>query len=311
MKDLIFWEKYRPNSIKQMILIPRILDIVESGIDANLIFYGTSGTGKSTLAKIIADQNNSLYLNGKLGIEILTTKISNHLKSLTLDRKNDVKLIYIDEFDRASIQLQDGLKSFIEEYPTARFIFTTNHIDKITDELLSRFITVPFDTVNAIEREYLFNKQVQYLRAIDRKEGSELYNDVEPFKKIVSKNYPDLRASINLLQVVIKTGDTSFISSGISSTKEDLYKFILEGNTNPLLNYDYVMNNFFITFDSAYKYLSRPFFEYLKEYHIQTIIDNGGKLLKVQKEYNETLTDTLDPLVHLINYIIDLKTALK
>ena len=33
-------------------------------------------------------------------------------------------------------------------------------------------------------------------------------------------------------------------------------------------------------------------------------------LLKKQKEYNETLNVTLDPLVHLVNYVLDLKTVL-
>ena len=62
--------------------------------------------------------------------------LENHFKSLNFDKIDSLKLVVIDEFDRASVTLQDGLKSFIEDYPEARFIFTTNHIDKIEDELL-------------------------------------------------------------------------------------------------------------------------------------------------------------------------------
>jgi len=310
LKNLLFWEKYRPQSLKQIILIPRISKLVEGGIESNMIFYGTSGTGKTSLAKILAKEYNSLTLNGKLGIEVLSRNIEMHLKSLSLEKKDAIKLIFIDEFDRASTQLQDGLKSFVEDYPSARFIFTTNHIDKITDELRSRFICVPFDSINTSEREFLFNKQVNFLRAIAKREEFELYKEVEPFENIVKKNYPDLRASINLLQVVMKTNDTSIITTEFGSTKDELFEFIMNGNKNPMLNYDYVMNNFFITFDDAFKYLSRPFFEYLKERHVQTIIDKGALILKKQKEYNETLNDTLDPLVHLVNYILDLKTVI-
>ena len=310
IKNLLLWEKYRPQSLKQIILIPRISKLVDDGIESNMIFYGTSGTGKTSLAKILSKEYNSLTLNGKLGIEVLSNRIESHLKSLSLDKKDSVKLIFIDEFDRATIQLQDGLKSFVEDYPSARFIFTTNHIDKITDELRSRFVCVPFDSVNTIEREFLFNKQVNLLRAISKREGFELYKETEPFENMVKKNYPDLRSSINLLQVVMKTDDTSIITTEYGSTKDELYEFIMGGNTNPMMNYDYVMNNFFITFDDAFKYLSRPFFEYLKERHVQTIIDKGALVLKKQKEYNETLNDTLDPLIHLVNYIIDLKTVI-
>ena len=310
IKKLIFWEKYRPQQFKHVILIPRIAKIVENGIDSNLIFYGTSGTGKTTLAKILAKEYNSLELNGKLGIDILSTKIKNHFDGLNLEQKDKTKLIFIDEFDRASIQLQDGLKSFVEDYPYARFIFTTNHIDKITEELRSRFNLIPFDPINSQERDFLYNKQVNFIRAIIKKEGSDLYKEKEPFEIIVKKTFPDLRAAIVIIQQVIITNDINSINGDFGSTKDDLYNFIMKGDLNPLINYDYVMNNFFITFDDAFKYLSRPFFEYLKEFHIETIVDKGALILKTQKGYNETINDTLDPLIHLVNYIIDLKTVL-
>jgi len=310
IKELILWEKYRPQSLKQMILIPRIAKLIENGIESNMIFYGTSGTGKTTLAKILCKEYNSLQLNGKLGVDILSDKIKKHFEALNFEHKDSVKLVFIDEFDNATRQLQDGLKSFVEDYPEARFIFTTNHIDKITPELRSRFNCVPFDSIDSKEREFLYNKQVSFVRAIVKREGSELYQDKEPFENIVKKCYPDLRASIILAQQVMITNDITFATTEFGSTKNDLYEFIMDGNLNTLVNYDYVMNNFFITFDDAFKYLSRPFFEWLKELHQQKIMDKGALILKKQKEYNETLNDTLDPLIHLVNYIIDLKTVM-
>ena len=310
IKKLILWEKYRPQSLKQMILLPRISKLIENGVESNMIFYGTSGTGKTTLAKILCKEYNSLELNGKLGVDILGDKIQKHFEALNFEHKDSVKLIFIDEFDNATRQLQDGLKSFVEDYPTARFIFTTNHIDKIVPELRSRFDCIPFGSVNPVEREFLYNKQVSFVRGIVKREGSDLFENKEAFENIVKKCYPDLRASIVLAQQVMITKDVSMVTTEFGSTKGDLYNFIMDGNLNPLMNYDYVMNNFFITFDDAFKYLSRPFFEWLKEFHIQMIIDKGALILKKQKEYNETLNDTLDPLIHLVNYIIDLKTVI-
>lgn len=311
LKKLILWEKYRPHSLKQMILLPRISKIIDRDVESNMIFYGSPGTGKTTLAKILASTHNTLTLNGKLGIDLLSTKIQNHFEGLSLDARDQVKLIFIDEFDNATRQLQDGLKSFVEDYPYARFIFTTNHIDKITPELRSRFTPIPFDPIDPDEREFLFNSQVKFLRAIAKREEFELYKETEPFQQMVKKCYPDLRSAIILLQQVMITNDVSIVMTEFGSTKDELFEFIIDGNLNPLLNYDYVMNNFFVTFDDAFKYLSRPFFEYLKEFHVQLIIDKGALILKKQKEYNETLNETLDPLVHLVNYIIDLKTVIK
>lgn len=310
LNDLIFWEKYRPHSLKNMILLPRIAKIIENEVDSNFIFYGTSGIGKTTLAKIIAQEQNSLILKGKLGIDILSEKIEKHFKGLNFDAIKKQKLVVIDEFDVASSTLQEALKSFMEDYPFARFIFTTNYLEKIEDKLRSRFYTIPFEPIDANERDFMFNKQVNFLRAISKRENFDLYTEVEPFEKIVKRHYPDLRSAVNTLQVVIKTGDISIITNEYGSTKDELFNFLLDGNINPIPNYDYVMNNFFLTFDDAFKFLSRPLFEYLKEFHPQIIIEKGALVLKKQKEYNETLRTTLDPLVHLVNYIIDLKTAI-
>ena len=308
IKNLIFWEKYRPNTIKNMVLLPRIEKYITE-INSNLIFYGTHGTGKTTLAKIISNEFNTLTVSGKLGIDILNEKILEHITSFNLLSKEQTKMVIVNEFDNASTTLMNGLKEFIEEYPYVRFIFTTNHLNKITPELKSRFICISFDPIDQEEREFLYKKQVLYLRAVAKKEESDKFNNKKLLEGIINKNFPDLRSSVESLQYVLKTGEDSSTNL-IGSDKVDLFKFIMDGNVNPITNYDYVMNNFFITFDDAFKFLSRPFFEYLKEQHVDIIINKGALILKTQKEYNETLDTTLDPLIHLINYILDLKTII-
>jgi len=310
LNKLLFWEKYRPKAIKGMVLLPRIEQYITE-INSNLIFYGTHGTGKTTLAKIISNEFNTLTVSGKLGIDILTEKILEHITSFNLLTKEQTKLIIVNEFDRSSDSLMNALKEFIEDYPSIRFIFTTNHINKIIPELRSRFICIPFDPIDQEEREFLYKKQVLYLRSISKKEGYEYSKNVKIFEYLVNKNFPDLRTSVESLQYIIKGNDDKTLVGELGSDKSDLFNFIFNGDINPITNYDYVMNNFFITFDDAFKYLSRPFFDYLKEQHIDTLISKGAGILKIQKEYNETLDNTLDPLVHLVNYILDLKILLK
>ena len=291
-----------------MVLLPRIEKYI-SVIDSNMIFYGSPGVGKTTLARILANDFDTLHLIGKVGIDVLSEKMTNHIQSFNLMDAKKQKLIFIDECDKMSDALMTGLKSFIEQYPYVRFIFTTNHIDKISGELKSRFNCIPFDPVNTEEREFMYKKQVQYLRAVAKREEFEEFNNVELFNKLVNKNFPDLRSSVVALQHLIKTGDVT--TSDYTSDKIDLYKFILSGDMDPVINYDFVMNNYFTNFDDAFKYLSRPLFEYLIDTNNELISDKGALILKKQKEYNETLDNTTDPIIHLINYIMDLKFAIK
>lgn len=310
LTDKLFWEKYRPKIIKQMVLLPRIKRLIKDGIHLNFIFYGTQGTGKTTLANILSEDYNTLKLNSKLGVDILRTKIENHCKTLSF--KEGMKVIYLDEFDRASSQLQEELKGFMETYEhNTRFIFTTNHIDKITPELKSRFTEVCFDPLNTEERKFMYDNQIKYLRAVSKREGLEIYKEVEPFKKIVNKNFPDLRRSIQTVQLILLTGDMSLIETDYGSDRLDFFKFILDGDINPATNYDYIMNNFFTNFYEAIKYLGRPFFDYLKEYHMDIVLSKGGAILDIQTEYNLGFTTTMDPIIHLINYVLNIKYIIK
>ena len=41
LKRLLLWEKYRPKTLKQVMLLPRIEKDIKNGITANYIFYGS------------------------------------------------------------------------------------------------------------------------------------------------------------------------------------------------------------------------------------------------------------------------------
>jgi predicted AAA+ superfamily ATPase len=76
---------------------------------------------------------------------------------LQLHRKK--KYIFLDEFERVSIQFQDAFKAFIEKYnKNVRFIITTNHINKISDGIKSRIPQINFDYQNLNEEKFLKNE---------------------------------------------------------------------------------------------------------------------------------------------------------
>lgn len=310
LKRLLPWEKYRPKTMKQIMLLPRIANELKNGINMNYIFYGSSGLGKTTLANILSKEHNTLKIKKNVGVEVLRTKITDHCKSLDL-QSNGYKVIYVDEFDRASAQVQDELKSFVEDYhKNVRFIFTTNHINKIAPELRSRFHSICFDPNGSDEREFLHNKQILYLKAVAKAEKSDLYKNEEILTNVVNKNFPDLRQSVIDIDRMILNG-TNSMDSTTSSDEFGLFEFIMAGDMNPNVNFDYVMDNFIVKFDDAYKSLSRPFILFLRQYHMDLFLNKGGAIFDVQTEYNSTYETTLDPVVHLINYIMKLKSILK
>lgn len=311
LKRLILWEKYRPKTLKQVMLLPRIEREIKHGMTSNFIFHGSSGLGKTTIANILANEHNTLKIKKNVGVDVLRTKIMDHCNTLDLG-SNGYKLIYVDEFDRASTQVQDELKSFIEDYhETVRFIFTTNHLNKIAPELRSRFDEVCFDPIGSEEREFLHNKQVFYLTQIAKSEKSEVANDNGSLVSIVNKNFPDLRRSVQDLDKIILNGGDTTITNSETSDDIGLFKFILSGDMNPNVNFDYVMDNFFVNFDDAYKYLSRPFISHLREFHMDLFMVKGGAIFDIQTKFNSTFENTLDPIVHLVNYILKLKQSIK
>ena len=81
LKELLFWEKYRPKNQKNMILLPRIESIINDGIVDNKIFYGSPGTGKSTLANILAKENSFIKINASKdnGVDVLRRDRKSHV----------------------------------------------------------------------------------------------------------------------------------------------------------------------------------------------------------------------------------------
>lgn len=313
MKNDMFWYKYQPQTLKTIILLPRIRELVKDGLQSNMIFYSdTPGTGKTTLAKILCKGTDNIEFNASqdTSVNILRDQLQKHCKSLNPFMGKDVqKTILLDEFDGVSAEYKKAMKGFSDRFQHVRFILTTNFIQEIDDKIVSRFIKVDFNPKNKEEIDYLQNMYLKYLKAIATKVKMIITDD--EIRKIIMLSFPDLRSATQKLQEVYITKNTDQFKSFSSSSYEDIFTFLMDGKNNIEENYNFVINNFQDNPLELMKALGRPLFNRLISIEDNNLIKQGAMLINLQKSYNERYTETIDPIIHLISYITDIKEILK
>ena len=317
MKDRLFWERFRPKKFENVVLVPRIKNFVGKGIKTNLLFYGHTGIGKSTVARILTENTNVLKINCKKdkGIDIVREQIDSHCKEYGIFVKRDdegtplMKTVLLEEFDGATKSFQEALNDFIEEYEQiARFVATVNNLNKITPEMQGRFNLVNFDPITLEEKTYVQDNYFKYLKAIANHVKFEIEDNM--ITKIVNNTFPDCRSAVQLLQELTISNDFSSVEDKLNVYSEEVYSFILDGKNEIKDNYFFVLDNFKDKSETLLKALSRPFFEYLMQYDKDKALSIGQKFILISKEYNQFYTQTVDPELHLISYVTDLKALL-
>jgi replication factor C small subunit len=208
-------EKYRPVNLQEYVGSENIKEIIQQYLNnndtQNFIFYGTAGTGKTTLAKIIVNNINCdfLYINAsdERGIDTVREKIQSFASTASF---KPLKVVILDEADFLTIQAQASLRNIIESFSrTTRFILTCNYVERIIDPLQSRCQVIKIIPPSKSEI-------ARHVADILDKEGTEY--DLKNLALIVSKNYPDLRKILNTCQSstldnILKPDDSILISN--------------------------------------------------------------------------------------------------
>jgi len=197
-ENSLFVEKYRSKTLEDYIGNEQLKSIVAQYIEKNdlqnLLLYGTPGTGKTTLAKLIVNNFNCdfLYINAsdERGIDTIRDKVQGFASSASF---KPIKIIILDEADFLTIQTQASLRNIIETYSrTTRFILTCNYLERIIDPLQSRCqvlkITPPSKKEVAKHIAIILDKE-------------EINYELEDLVLVVNKHYPDVRKILNTCQV--------------------------------------------------------------------------------------------------------------
>ena len=206
MSNEFLWvEKYRPKTIGETIL-PSDLKatfqkIVETGEVPNMLFTGSAGLGKTTVAKALCNELGLDYIlvNGSEegNIETLRGKIKQFASSISL--QGGYKVVILDEADYLNPQsTQPALRGFIEEFSNnCRFILTCNFKNRIIEPLHSRCGVYEFNTSKK-DMAALAGNFMDRLKKILTTEGVE-YNEKDA-ADIILKYAPDWRRILNEAQ---------------------------------------------------------------------------------------------------------------
>lgn len=196
--------RMRPDSLDDVVGQKHLLSkgkplytMIESGNIPNLIFYGPSGVGKTTVASIIAKRTNKT-LRRLNGTNASTKDIKEIVGELdTFETQNGV-LLYLDEIQYFNKRQQQSLLEYIENGKITLIASTTeNPYFYIYPAILSRCTVFEFKTVTANEIEKAVLRGFEYLE----KENSiklEIENGV--CSKIAAGCGGDVRKALNSVE---------------------------------------------------------------------------------------------------------------
>jgi replication-associated recombination protein RarA len=311
MKNLLLSERWRPKSLDDIVLLPRIRKLFEDGVDQNFIFHGHFGTGKTTLARILIGKYSKnkphLELNSSFhtSIDTLRTKVDEFCSKvyMGLDLTDDlpqenIKYVFLDEFDRTSIQYQDALKAYIEEYSkkNVRFIFTTNHINKISPGIRSRLIEVNFDCFNSDEERLL--KQEIYKKIKNKICTVENFDiPKEILVKIINKKFPDFRSILIGVDQFRLSGQITLDSNNTSiKSRDELYKIIFEENISFEECYSFIDENFGADgLEMFFNCLGKNFIDFCIQNNVES--KKLFEIVNIVCENNQYTSNASDPLI--------------
>ena len=303
--DKIWVEKYRPAKLDDLILDASSLRVVSQFKDEipNLLFVGSPGTGKTTLARIIVNDIlgcNFLYINAsdESGIDTIRHNITNFAQTKSFD--GNVKVVVLDEADGLTSQAQAALRNTMETYAKyCRFILTANYKHKIIPALQSRCQSIDLkpEIKQAAKRCFNILKQ-ENVKVSDEQKVK--------FGQLVKRTFPDLRKTINELQKSVVDGELLIDSNGSDS---ELLKAITEGLKKDSLQVRKLLIESEDRFQGDYDTLLANLLDYLYEQPIDEF--KKKQMITVIADHLYRSAFVVDKEINAFACIVALELALK
>lgn len=198
-------DRIRPASISDVVGQPHLLGenkplrrIIESGKIPNMIFYGPSGVGKTTVARIIAESAN-MRLHKLNGTSASTADIKSIVSEIDTFLGCNGILLYLDEIQYLNKKQQQSLLEYIEDGSITLIASTTeNPYFYVYNAILSRSTVFEFKPVMPDEME----KAVQRgFEAVSKETGVKYNVSDEAVNYICHGVGGDVRKCLNTVEL--------------------------------------------------------------------------------------------------------------
>lgn len=202
-------DRMRPENISDVVGQKHLLsdgkllrNIIDSGKVPNMIFYGPSGIGKTTVANIIAKKAGKT-LHRLNATTASVSDIKDIIASLDGFMERDGVLLYLDEIQHFNKKQQQTLLEYMENGKITLIASTTeNPYFYVYNAVLSRSVVFEFKPIKAEDIQVALKKSIEILKNEEYKSYN-IITDADALYHIAEVSGGDVRKAINSLEACL------------------------------------------------------------------------------------------------------------